>query len=134
MKKTPIIALALTLAVITPTLAQGPPDPKALKADLLKADLFISVTNHNLAGVKAALAKGADANGRNWLEFTPLMWAAIRGDRNIIDELLDHKAQVSATSIYGSALSFALTGRHSDIAAYLLEKGCDPNASRISGR
>src|ERR1051326_5279637 len=133
MKRPTVVALALALATITPTLAQGPPDPKALKADLLKADLFIAVTKHNLAGVKTALSKGADPNSRNWLEFTPLMWAAMRGDRNIIDELEAHKAQVNATSIYGSALSFALTGRRSEIANYLLDKGCDPNVSRIDG-
>jgi hypothetical protein len=83
--------------------------------------------------VKAALTHGADPNTRNWLDFTPLMWAAACGDRQIVDTLLAHGAKLDASSIYGSALSFAALGRHENIALYLLDRGIGPDPWRADG-
>src|SRR5262245_6138126 len=71
------LAIVAALSLVTSIAgAQAPPDEKTQKAMLHKAELFIAITNRDAAGAKAALARGADPNSRNWLDFTPLMWAA----------------------------------------------------------
>lgn len=114
-------------------MAQPIPDEKNLKSEALKADLFISITRRDPAGVKSALARGAGVNERNWLAFTPLMWAAGRGNREVVDLLLSKGAIINDSSIYGAALTFAAGTKNEDIALSLLGRGAQPNPSRIDG-
>src|SRR5579863_4395600 len=109
------LALSLLVSAGMSAMAQSPIQPKPNKAnvanlsnltDLRKAELFIAITSRDPAAVKGALVRGADPNGRNWLDFTPLMWAAGRGDRQVVDMLLARGAKLDASSIYGSALTF----------------------------
>ena len=118
-----------------PALSQGPPpqDPKEIRAQTLLADVFIATRDHNLAAVKAALDNGADVNGRNWLGFTPLMWAAMQGDNRIVDLLMARGAKVNDSSIYGSAATFAAMGRNGKTGIHLLGKGAAPHAKRVDG-
>lgn len=114
-------------------MAQTPPDAKTQKANLLKAELFIAIRNNDPAAVKTTLAQGGDTNARNWLDFTPLMWAASRGNQEIVEMLLSHGAKLDASSTYGSALTFAALGRQEKLALYLLKKGAAPNPERADG-
>ncbi len=123
------------LILSAPALSQSPPpdDPKAMKAQALLADAFIGIRDQNPAAVKAALDNGADPNGRNWLGFTPLMWAAMRGDNRIVDMLIARGAKINETSIYGSPTTFAAMGRNGKTGLNLLGKGAAPHGKRIDG-
>jgi ankyrin repeat protein len=126
------LLLALALAFAPPT--KPPPQfqarKPATKAEILTADLFLAITNKNPAAVRSVLARKADPNGRNWLGFTALMWAANRGEPSIVDMLLAKGAQVNAKSMYGTALSFAINGRHEAVALHLLDKGASIECTR----
>lgn len=125
-----IPALALLGALQIPATAQTapPPDPKAA---LSRAELFIAIRDNNASAVKQLLANGADANGRNWLDFSALMWAAMRGNRDIMEMLLANGAKANDDSIYGSPLTFAELGRKEELALFLLDKGVKPEPSRL---
>ena len=127
-----ILMFALLSVLQLPLTAQTKPHPTA-NAELRKAELFIAIRENNPAAVKHALAQGADPNGRNWLNFTPLMWAANRGNRSIAALLLQHGAKMEATSVYGTALTFAEVGRQEAMAHYLLDKKARPNPDRVDG-
>src|SRR5688572_2247909 len=134
LKRNPLILLALLLTA-SPSVAQGPPpqNPKELKAQALLADVFIATREHNPAAVKAALDKGADVNGRNWLGFTPLMWAAMKGDNQIVDLLLARGADINASSLYGSPTTAAALGRNGKTGVHLIGKGAAPHGKRVDG-
>src|SRR5579871_1272701 len=132
---TMVFALALLSLILMPTTvtAREVPDKQPAQASLLTTDLFAAIRDHDDAGVAAALAKGADPNARNWLGFTPLMWAAVRGDQSVVNRLLTHGAKLEDASPYGTALSFALVGRHRRLALDLLAKGAQPHPARADG-
>lgn len=116
-----------------PVGAQGPPDTRSPRTILLTSKLFLAITNNDDAALKAALKGGSDPNGRNWLGFTPLMWASDRGRQSQVEYLLAHGAKLNDPSPYGTALSFALHGRHEEIARYLLSKGASTHSVRVDG-
>ncbi len=125
-----VFALLATFILPTFTLlatAQTPQESAALK----RAELFIAIRDNDAAGVKRSLAQGADANSRNWLDFSPLMWAAMCGNQEIVETLLAQGAKSDDDSIYGSALTFAELGRNEKIALWLLDKGVKPDPSRL---
>ncbi|HLK60181.1 MAG TPA: ankyrin repeat domain-containing protein [Chthonomonadaceae bacterium] len=127
------VGIALLGALSSPGFAQpgAPPQTeKERKAHLLNAELFIAIRDHDLAQVNAVLGQGADPNGRNWLGFSPLMWAANSGALPIVDTLLAHHAELEGKSIYGTPLSFALVGRREDIALHLLDRGASIHTDR----
>lgn len=127
------LTLVLLLAGVWPGIAQpgGPPqDEQARKAQALTADLFIAIRNNDVSAVNATLSRGADPNNRNWLGFSGLMWAAMFGNQQIVDTLIAHHAQLEASSVYGTALSFALVGRQEATALHLLDKGAGIHSKR----
>jgi ankyrin repeat protein len=127
-----LLPLLCAAAVLAPASAFALPDPsKPSKADLLKADLFVATTNGDLAATKAAVAAGADINGRNWLDFSPVMNAAMGPSFENVKFLVEHGARVNDDSIYGSALSFATQGGRDQNAAYLIKKGARINPKRF---
>ncbi len=130
MKRKTLAALALIL-IAGQAIAQNPPDPAAMKAQGLLADLFIGITAHDPQAVKSALEAGADPNGRNWLGMTPLMWASSRGNKSAVDALLARGAKINDPSIYGAAATFATLGRHGKLTQYLISKGAATTANRV---
>ncbi len=130
-----LIAGLLAMIALAATAQSGaaPQDEKARKAGILTAELFLAILNDKPADAEAALARGADPNGRNWLGFTPLMWAAVRGNQQIGDALLDHHADLNATGNYGTALSMALVGRQEAMALHLLDRGVGIRSVRVDG-
>ncbi|MCW3053500.1 MAG: Ankyrin [Chthonomonadales bacterium] len=127
---------ALFAAITVPAVAQSggaPQDEKTRKAGILTADLFLAITHDDPTAADMALAHGADPNGRNWLGFTPLMWAALKGNQKIADTLLAHKAELDAAGNYGTALSASLIGRRESMALHLLDKGAGIHGVRVDG-
>lgn len=127
---------ALFTAITIPAIAQsgdGHQDEKTRKAGIASAELFLAILHNDPAAADAALARGADPNGRNWLGFTPLMWAAVSGNQKIGDSLLARHADLEAPGNYGTALSFALVGRKEAMALHLLEKGAGVHSERADG-
>ena len=67
------------------------------------------------------------------LEFTPIMWAAREGRMEVIKVLLDDDFHVAADvneekpEVGTTNLILAIMNRHYEVAAYLLERGADPN-------
>jgi ankyrin repeat protein len=127
------LTISLLLTVTTAVTAQAPPDNRSQREKLLTSELFIAIRDKDAAGVNTVLARGADPNATNWLGFTPLMWAAMRGNQQIADTLLAHHAKLEAASIYGTPLTFALVGRQEALALHLLDKGASIHAARIDG-
>ena len=61
--------------------------------------------------------------------YTPLMLAAYYNKTDIILYLLEYKANINASSPYGTALMAAVFKGHKQAALLLLEQGADPNIS-----
>src|SRR5205814_471336 len=77
--------------------AQTPPrkstDPPIAASGKLGQDLFLAIDHRDLAAVQALLAKGADPNARNGLEFTPLHVAAASHQKDVMEALLHDGAK-----------------------------------------
>lgn len=85
------------------------------------------------------LRHGANPNARPILEQTgflfgggrtPLMWAAFRGNLEVMKALLEAGADVNQPGLFGTALSQAVWADRGEAAEFLLQRGADP---RIAG-
>ena len=129
-------AVALLAAVLfaAASQAQAPTPFPPTPADIKTGTLFLAI-NHSapteVASLKAAEAAGADINRKNWLGYTPLMWASVRGKTAAVELLLKQGAHLNDTSQYGSALTFSLIGRQRAVALALLAKGASIQTTRL---
>jgi uncharacterized protein len=74
--------------------------------------------------VSQLIAAGAEVNAVSPLGATPLMGAASRGHKDIVNYLLDHGADSSTRLGFGaSALAGAAAGGHVDVVSVLLDRG-----------
>lgn len=90
--------------------------------------LLEAIDNQDIEGVKAALAKGADANASNPAGISALMLAASNGNLDIFNTLLDAGADVNLESGEGeTALMYAAANGHLEIAQILIEQGANVN-------
>ncbi len=116
------------LQVNTPNFQKSP-------EELATAQLFSAVQAEDLLEVRASLEAGADLNA-TLEDMTPLMLAAQAGNLGILTELLQHDAEINATtSTELTPLMIAL--RDSDIPATaiaLLNAGADPTLQDSDGR
>lgn len=120
-------------------------EPRVLKAGA-DQDLIVAAKRGDIAGVRSALRGYADVNAR-WRpciyrksstggEFTrknmglsPLMFAARDGRMELVQLLLDERANVNAEEEDGyRALHFACMYGHPDVACLLIEHGANPDA------
>ena len=53
---------------------------------------------NNLSGVQLMADAGFDVNAGGWMDATPLHWAACRGNPAMVETLLDHGADVQAST------------------------------------
>jgi ankyrin repeat protein/uncharacterized protein DUF3471 len=93
----------------------------------LNDQLYEAVRKGDVAGVTAALDRGADVNAKFRYGTTALFKAAERGNADVAKVLLDRGADVQVKdTFYGAtALSWALQNDHINIVRLLLEKGAD---------
>ena len=108
-------------------------DPPIAAKGKLGQDLFMAVGRRDVSTVQSLLKKGADANARNGLEFTPLYIAAASHQPDAMKALLDAGAKPEAESPYGTALTFAAMTGNADGARILFDRGANPNTARVDG-
>ncbi len=77
--------------------------------------------------VRLLLARQADASPRDDAGATPLLWAAMRGNRAIVELLLDHGAAIdSRDDAHGATpLHMGVRGGHRAVTELLLTRGAD---------
>lgn len=130
---------AVLAAVAALALVQAPPqhrkttDPPQMASGKLGQDLFLALDHRDVESLKAFLAKGANPDSRNPLEFTPLYIAAASHQLDAMQALIDAKASIDAESPYGTPLTFAALGGHAEGAHLLLTKGANPKTARADG-
>jgi ankyrin repeat protein len=91
--------------------------------------------NVNLAMVEKLLAGGANANAAQTSGLTPLMIATHTGSLPVVKALLAHGANVNAatTDTKDSALMWAISDQHPDIARALIDAHADIHAASRRG-
>jgi ankyrin repeat protein len=108
-------------------------DPPLPAQGKLGQDLFLAIDHRDVKGVQQLLAKGADPNSRNGLEFTPLYIAAASHQPDVMKALIDAGAKTDAPSSYGTPLTFAAATAHLNGVNMLLALGADPGYARTDG-
>ncbi|MDQ7826348.1 MAG: ankyrin repeat domain-containing protein [Candidatus Eremiobacteraeota bacterium] len=90
-----------------------------------KLALTVAASGGHRALAKIALDLGADVNGREWRSLrTALHFACHRGDGELVDLLLAHRAEVNCIdNEMATALHLALAGTHRKIAEKLTSRG-----------
>jgi hypothetical protein len=104
--------------------------------------LFAAVERGDLAGVKRAIANGAEANSRGRADMTPLLTACFNGFLNIAKALVKagadtwfrnkHQWTALTMTVHGAAMSpenrrgVASPRSHVALLKYLLDRGGDP--------
>ena len=87
----------------------------------------------NLATMKLLLERGADVNGANKRQSTPLFWSL--HDENKVRVLLDHGASVNAKTIDGRTPVYQAASMADavPILSLLLDKGANANVKTLTG-
>ena len=98
------------------------------------ANLHRLVAAGDIDGLKAALARGADANARDGKGWTPLMHAADDGRTLLVPPLLKAGADANIRASDGAtALFIAAVHGHSEILSFLLAAEADPSIKGPKG-
>ena len=121
------IAASILISSASPLRAQGPPPFHPKPSEVAQADLFVSLTSGNRAGVEAALRAGANPNEPDFIEQPPLFYA---GDIPTIKLLVHHGANINVVTRKGSTLIAALLGGSDEAAKFYLTHGVSPTAPR----
>lgn len=97
--------------------------------------LALAAANGSVALVRLLLEAGASPTIASASGETPLMAASRTGVLPVVTALLDRGADIHARDIsYGqTALMWAISERHSDVARLLLERGADPRMRSTGG-
>lgn len=97
-------------------------------------DIFDAVRKGDLTKIDELVKLNPDTvNARNSSGFTPLIIAAYRNQVEAVKFLLDHKADVNASSPEGPVILGVCYKGDRDLAALLIAKGADVNAQNSNG-
>ena len=93
----------------------------------LNNQLYEAVRKGDVAGVTAALDRGADVNAKFRYGTTALFKAAERGNAEVVKVLLDRGADTKVKdTFYGAtAMTWAIDGKHTNVVRLLVEKGAE---------
>ena len=123
------LAALLSLALLLSAAARAQQQQQAATAtnsnSNIDQQLWDATRRGDAAGVRAALAKGANANAKWRYDQTPLFKAAERGDAEIVQLLLEHKADPNVRdTFYGATpLYWATDKGHTEVVRALVAKG-----------
>jgi ankyrin repeat protein len=97
--------------------------------------LMISAWKGRIGAVKELIAADADVNAKTkWGGYTVLMYAALGGNPEIFNMLIDKGADVQAKAAGGWTTLFSAVKRDNlEIIRLLLQKGLDINAKTENG-
>ena len=118
---------ALSLLWAAAAVSQAAPSRK-VSVDQLNAGLIAAAANNDVSGIREAIEKGATPDVMDPEGTTPLMFAALRGDRELAEFLLEHGANINAKDMFGATpLMHAVWHGQAELAEFLLNQGADVN-------
>lgn len=89
----------------------------------------------DICALQTALEEGANVHDEDLQGWTPLMWACVNGNAEVVEALLSNKAGVRVTDTYGNTpLLIASTYGHVEAIEVLLARGEWVNTSDRAGR
>src|SRR5579883_331789 len=99
-------------------------------------ELMAHIRRRDVEGVRAMLARGVDVNQRDSKGWSPLVTAAGRGQREIVEALLTAGASPNSTEQYqtNSGLIAAASSGHVEVVRLVIESGADVNYLNKLGR
>ena len=125
-----ILSLVVSLLVAVASSDAG----VAAAAEVADAGLIGAIRVVDEAGVRAALARGADVAVPDPDGTTPLHWAVHADDATIVGLLIEAGAGADAANRYGvRPLSLACTNGNAAIVEMLLDAGADANTTLAEG-
>ena len=146
-----MIAARTGVAAAVKTLLSHGADPNAREDHRGQSALMWAATEGHVEVVRALIAAGADIGARSKQGWTSLLFAARDGRMEVVRALVDAGANANESldrpsgggrgggagradgpggpARGASALSLAIGSLHYELAAYLLERGADPNAA-----
>jgi ankyrin repeat protein len=105
-------------------LQQGADVNQAARNPQKVQSLHAASANGNYGLVRELVERGADVNGKQSNDFTPLHNAAQTGNLAMVQLFIDHGADVNAMSLNGlTPLSFAVKENHAEVADLLRRHG-----------
>ncbi len=131
-----LLIAASVAAFLSPTWAKSITDVNTEKSETIKKEensqkelnmKFISaVAENNVNLVKELVKQGASVDTTDEYDFTPLLFAAYNGNTEIVQILIDHKADLNYGR-YGTPLIIAANRGHINIVKLLIKAGADLN-------
>lgn len=115
-------------------IAQG--EPVNSKDEDGRSALYVAALEGHLPVIKQLVGSGADVNGVTVTpdgdRWTPLIIAAYVGNKDIVDFLVSHGADIDTKDNHGyTALSWAMKEGYSNTVRLLITRGADVNVSYV---
>ena len=97
--------------------------------------LFMAARNGIIEPLETAIKEGADVNGTDDTDWTPLHWSARNGHLEVARALIEKGADVNAKEDEGSTpLHYSALNGSLQVARFLIDKGADVNAKNKVGQ
>lgn len=93
-------------------------------------DLFIAIGKRDNPTVRRLLASGISPETCNSIDISALAFAAVTGNREALDLLIEAGAQINRATIFGTAIEAAALSGQSDLVRRLLSKGAQLKPAR----
>ena len=107
-----------------PDLGASEYDPEKAKRQSGIKWLHQAVRDHDIAKIQSILSKKADVNEKDWLGYAPLHWACYFGYADVMELLLDRKADPNLLSDTGRRpLEIAKAMDYTELAGLLRKHG-----------